>query len=65
MADQNTSIDPKTVSKGTRVRIAHLPGDTAYAVTSVERPKGRFYAVSEDGKSGHWFNFTEISEIVS
>jgi hypothetical protein len=63
MIDENTTIDPKTIKKGTRVCITYLPDDTVYVVNSVRRAKGSFYAASEDGRSGNWFDFPEISKI--
>jgi len=65
MTTDAPTIDPKDISKGTRVRITDMPKGTVYVVDSVQRPRGRFYAVSENRSSGHWFNFTEIAEVLT
>jgi hypothetical protein len=59
------TIDPQDISKGTRLRIKGMPEGTVYVVDSVQRPKGRFYAVSENRTSGHWFDFDEIAEVLT
>lgn len=65
MTTDASTIDPKDISKGTRVKIANMPEGTVYVVDSVQRPKGRFYAVSESRTSGHWFDFDEIAEVLT
>jgi hypothetical protein len=65
MVDIKTPIDPAKILKGARVRIQDYDPKTVYIVDSVQRKRARFYAVSEDGSSGHWFDICEVVEIVS
>lgn len=65
MTTDAPTIDPQAISKGTRVKITDMPAGAVYVVDSVQRPRGRFYAVSENRTSGHWFNFAEIAEVLS
>ncbi|MFZ3583391.1 hypothetical protein ACOI1H_14630 [Loktanella sp. DJP18] len=59
------TITPVRIAKGDPVRIKDMPVTTIYIVDAVKKMAHTFYAVSEDQRSGHWFDFEEVAEVMA